>query len=299
MSKLRLGLLLPNQGVVFGAVTTRELLELAEEADATGVFDAIFVGDNLLAKPRLESVTLLSALAMRTKKARLGTACMASFPLRDPIVLAAQWAALDNLCEGRSLLVACIGGAAVVQRGAELRLRAPQIDLRIKDKELASAETLWPATIDLRPTPRKAGGRTFARWSLRLKSGARFLGDRLVVPRGGTFIAYDDKGVRQISGAVGRATVFLKQDKRRWNPTRLLCTKGVKALLHGKDKAEVTARQMEFWIGRKELDLRGDARVKAEGWAPEATFQRLIFQLTKDGVDLKRAAEISIREPRR
>ena len=31
-------------------------------------------------------------------------------PLRDPIVLAAQWAALDNLSEGRSLLVACIGG---------------------------------------------------------------------------------------------------------------------------------------------------------------------------------------------
>ena len=110
MTKMRLGLLLPNQGVVFGAVTTQQLLDLAEEADASGVFDAMFVGDNLLAKPRLESVTLLSALAMRTKKARLGTACMASFPLRDPIVLAAQWAALDNLCEGRSLLVACIGG---------------------------------------------------------------------------------------------------------------------------------------------------------------------------------------------
>ena len=110
MTKLRLGLLLPNQGVVFGAVTTAELLAMAEEADASGVFDAMFVGDNLLAKPRLESVTLLSALAMRTKSARLGTACMASFPLRDPIILAAQWAALDNLCEGRSLLVACIGG---------------------------------------------------------------------------------------------------------------------------------------------------------------------------------------------
>ncbi|MCZ6645902.1 MAG: LLM class flavin-dependent oxidoreductase [SAR324 cluster bacterium] len=110
MTKLRLGLLLPNQGIVFGAVTTAELLDMAEEADASGLFDTMFVGDNLLAKPRMESVTLLSALAMRTKKARLGTACMASFPLRDPIVLAAQWAALDNLCEGRSLLVACIGG---------------------------------------------------------------------------------------------------------------------------------------------------------------------------------------------
>ena len=110
MAKMRLGLLLPNQGVVFGAVTVPELLQMAEEADASGVFDALFVGDNLLAKPRLESVTLLSALAARTRNTRLGTACMASFPLRNPIVLAAQWAALDNLSEGRSLLVACIGG---------------------------------------------------------------------------------------------------------------------------------------------------------------------------------------------
>lgn len=110
MSRMKLGLLLPNQGVVFGAVTIKEMLVMAETADDSGVFDALFVGDNLLAKPRLESVTLLSTLAGRTRKARLGTACMASFPLRNPIVLAAQWAALDNLSEGRSLLVACIGG---------------------------------------------------------------------------------------------------------------------------------------------------------------------------------------------
>lgn len=110
MSKMRLGLLLPNQGVVFGAVTIKEMLEMAEEADGSEIFDSLFVGDNLLAKPRLESVTLLSTLAGRTRRTRLGTACMASFPLRDPIVLAAQWAALDNLSEGRSLLVACIGG---------------------------------------------------------------------------------------------------------------------------------------------------------------------------------------------
>ena len=96
-SAMKLGLLLPNQGVVFGATTVAELLTLAETAEASGLFDAVFVGDNLLAKPRLESVTTLSALAARTSKMRLGTACMASFPLRNPIVLAAQWAALDNI----------------------------------------------------------------------------------------------------------------------------------------------------------------------------------------------------------
>ena len=107
---MKLGLLLPNQGVVFGAVTTTELIAMAQQADASGLFDALFVGDNLLAKPRLESVTLLSALSTATTTARLGTACMANFPLRDPILLAAQWAALDNLSDGRALLVACIGG---------------------------------------------------------------------------------------------------------------------------------------------------------------------------------------------
>ena len=107
---MKLGLLLPNQGVVFGATTVPELLELAEQAEGSGIFESLWVGDNLLAKPRLESVTLLSALAVRTKACRLGTACMASFPLRHPVVLAAQWSALDCLAEGRTVLTACIGG---------------------------------------------------------------------------------------------------------------------------------------------------------------------------------------------
>ena len=34
---------------------------------------------------------------------------MASFPLRDPVQLAYQWASLDLLSEGRSVLVACTG----------------------------------------------------------------------------------------------------------------------------------------------------------------------------------------------
>ncbi|MEC7490395.1 MAG: LLM class flavin-dependent oxidoreductase [Pseudomonadota bacterium] len=107
---MKLGLLLPNQGVVFGATTVPELLELAEQAEGSGTFESLWVGDNLLAKPRLESVTLLSALAVRTKTCRLGTACMASFPLRHPVVLAAQWGALDCFADGRTVLTACIGG---------------------------------------------------------------------------------------------------------------------------------------------------------------------------------------------
>jgi alkanesulfonate monooxygenase SsuD/methylene tetrahydromethanopterin reductase-like flavin-dependent oxidoreductase (luciferase family) len=112
--KSRLGLFLPNQAVAFGATTVPELLELADEAERSGAFDGVYAADNLLAKPRLEAITLLAALAGRTRRVRLGTACMASFPLRNPIVLAAQWAALDCIAGGRTVLGACIGGGGSV-----------------------------------------------------------------------------------------------------------------------------------------------------------------------------------------
>jgi alkanesulfonate monooxygenase SsuD/methylene tetrahydromethanopterin reductase-like flavin-dependent oxidoreductase (luciferase family) len=110
-NKPRLALLLPNQSVSFGATTPSELLDMAELAEASGGFDAVFVGDNLFARPRLESIVLLSAVAARTRRVRLGVACMASFPLRNPVLLAAQWAALDNVSEGRTVLAVCIGAS--------------------------------------------------------------------------------------------------------------------------------------------------------------------------------------------
>jgi alkanesulfonate monooxygenase SsuD/methylene tetrahydromethanopterin reductase-like flavin-dependent oxidoreductase (luciferase family) len=66
----------------------------------------------------LEAIVMLSAVATHTKKVRLGTICMASFPVRHPILLAIQWASLDQLSQGRSLLGVCIGG------GHEGELRA-------------------------------------------------------------------------------------------------------------------------------------------------------------------------------
>src|SRR5258705_10114850 len=107
----RYGLSLPNRGVLFGASSVEELLALSETAEASGVFDSIWVGDSLFAKPRLESLVLLSAIAARTRRVRLGTCCLSTFPLRDPIFLAAQWAALDHVSNGRMILGACVGGS--------------------------------------------------------------------------------------------------------------------------------------------------------------------------------------------
>ena len=104
------GLILANRAVVLGAVTVRDLLDLAAQGERAGVFDAVWVGDSLLAKPRLESVTLLSALAGATSRVRLGVGCMATFVHRHPVMLAHQWASLDVLSGGRAWLAVCLGG---------------------------------------------------------------------------------------------------------------------------------------------------------------------------------------------
>ncbi len=107
--KVRFGLTLSNRGVVLGAVKPGDLLDMAEMADASGLFDNIWVGDSLMGKPRLESITLMAAVVGRTKKVRIGPACMATFPSRNPITLAHQWASLDVMSNGRMVMVACIG----------------------------------------------------------------------------------------------------------------------------------------------------------------------------------------------
>ena len=110
MTAPSLGLILPNRAVVLGAVTVRNLIDLTTEAEGSGAFDTVWVGDSLIAKPRLESVTLLSTLAGVTSRVRLGVGCMATFVHRHPVMLAHQWASLDVLSGGRSWLAVCLGG---------------------------------------------------------------------------------------------------------------------------------------------------------------------------------------------
>lgn len=103
------GLSLPNRGVLFGATTVDELLELAVLAEDSGAFGSVWVGDGLIAKARLEAIVTLSAIAARTSRLRLGACCMATFALRNPVLFACQWASLDVVSGGRSLLAVCLG----------------------------------------------------------------------------------------------------------------------------------------------------------------------------------------------
>ncbi|MDR7480974.1 MAG: LLM class flavin-dependent oxidoreductase [Armatimonadota bacterium] len=120
-ASVALGLSLPNRGVLFGAITVEQILTLSELADRSEVFDSVWVGDSLLAKPRLEAVTTLAAIAARTRRVRLGTCCMASFVYRHPIVFAIQWASLDVLSGGRTIFAACMGASGGQGMGAAAR----------------------------------------------------------------------------------------------------------------------------------------------------------------------------------
>jgi alkanesulfonate monooxygenase SsuD/methylene tetrahydromethanopterin reductase-like flavin-dependent oxidoreductase (luciferase family) len=105
------GISLPNRGALFGLTNVDELIETAVAAEESGVFESIWFGDSLIHKPRLEAITMLAAVATHTRKMRLGTICLASFPVRHPVLLAIQWASLDQISKGRTILGVCIGGA--------------------------------------------------------------------------------------------------------------------------------------------------------------------------------------------
>ena len=128
---MKLGFTLPNRGVLYDVTTAGEMLDLAEIADRSGLFQSVWVGDSLFGKPRMEAIALLAGIAGRTKRVRLGPACMASFPLRDPAQLAYQWASLDLLAEGRSVLVACTG---IVPEHAGYDVEAALYNVTNKDR---------------------------------------------------------------------------------------------------------------------------------------------------------------------
>jgi alkanesulfonate monooxygenase SsuD/methylene tetrahydromethanopterin reductase-like flavin-dependent oxidoreductase (luciferase family) len=103
------GLTLSNRALVTRGTPAQELIAMAVQAENTGAIDAIWVGDSILSKPRLECIPLLGAIAAHTSKVKLGVACMATIAQRNPVLLALQWASLDVLSGGRTWLAACMG----------------------------------------------------------------------------------------------------------------------------------------------------------------------------------------------
>lgn len=109
MQSPKFGLTLSNRSVVLGMSDVRTLLDLAAAADAAPVWDSVWLGDSIFAKPRLDVMVALGGLAAVTNRVKLGVGCMASTPLRDALLMSYQWASFDFMCQGRSIFVACQG----------------------------------------------------------------------------------------------------------------------------------------------------------------------------------------------
>lgn len=107
--KTTFGLTLSNRALVTRGTQPKELIDMAVQAENTGAIDALWVGDSILSKPRLECIPLLGAIAAHTSRVKLGVACMATMAQRNPVLLALQWASLDVLSGGRTWLAACMG----------------------------------------------------------------------------------------------------------------------------------------------------------------------------------------------
>ena len=114
------GLVLPtrNHPAPVGLST---VLRIGEFADAAPGWSTLWTPDSILALPYYDSGVLLAALAARTRRVRLGTACFASLGFRHPVAVARQWADLDALSGGRMTMVACPGNGT--GRAVERELR--------------------------------------------------------------------------------------------------------------------------------------------------------------------------------
>jgi len=108
----RLGIVLPTRAILLQDHSNKDLssiFRLAQKAEMSGL-NSVWVGDSLIAKPRLEPLSTLAALAMETDRVKLGTAVLLA-PLRHPIQLAQTAATVDFLSNGRLILGMGVGGA--------------------------------------------------------------------------------------------------------------------------------------------------------------------------------------------
>jgi alkanesulfonate monooxygenase len=129
------------------------LIEYGVKMEAMG-FDSIWVWDHVLLGvqpnfPIIESLTLLTAIAARTKKIKLGTGILV-LPMRNPVILAKQLGSMDLLSNGRLLMGMASGwykrefdavGVPFEQRGAIMDENLDIIN-RLWTEEMVKGE--WP-----------------------------------------------------------------------------------------------------------------------------------------------------------
>lgn len=138
------GVLLPTrEAFLQGSHDAGPLLEFGRAAEAAG-FDSVWAGDSLVARPRLEPLTLLAAVAAVTRTVSIGTAALTG-ALRQPLLAAHAIATLDQVAAGRTILG--LGtGFPYPETEAEFKAAGARFDQRVG--RLTEAVELWRALWD-------------------------------------------------------------------------------------------------------------------------------------------------------
>lgn len=153
---MRLGILVPTRGVVMQSARrppVDECWAMARAADDAG-FDAVWVGDSVVAKPRLEAMTTLAYLAAITTRVRLGTAVLLP-SLRQPVIMAQLIANVDNISQGRLILGLGVGWNLP---SAELEWAACGMDHKRRVRRMEEQVELWRALWTGQPVSREGAG---------------------------------------------------------------------------------------------------------------------------------------------
>lgn len=147
------GFVLPSRGVVMWSESRNELssrirtdvIGLGAAAETHG-FDSVWVGDSVLARPRLEPLTTLAAVGAVTDAVELGTAVYLP-ALRHPVNVAHLTSTLDLLSGGRLLLGVGAGSSHEHERAEYGNLGVPVADRgRVLDEAIDVIAALWSGT---------------------------------------------------------------------------------------------------------------------------------------------------------
>jgi probable F420-dependent oxidoreductase len=141
---MRFGLRLPSYALGDDTAELAHMGAYLRRAEELGFESAVLIDHLLVAPPAyrvtwLEPLTLLAALGGVTRTIRLGTLVLV-LPFRDPVLFTKEWATLDRLAGGRTILGVGVGW----HEGEFEALRIPHRERGRRMNEMLEAVTaLW------------------------------------------------------------------------------------------------------------------------------------------------------------
>ena len=110
--KTKIGILLPTREIILkdeSPKNVNEIFQIARYAETNNI-DSLWVGDSILAKPRIDPLITLSSVAAITEIIKLGTSIYIP-ALRDPVILAHTIMSTNLISGGRLIFGVGAGGS--------------------------------------------------------------------------------------------------------------------------------------------------------------------------------------------